>query len=263
MANKPYSIGISLSGGGARGIAHIGVLKALAELGIEPEVISGSSAGSIVGALYAAGLNWEEILDFVRSASLIRVLKPGMSTKGLISLSALKDHLAKYISEDSFEGLQKPLYIAISNLQTGQAEIRSSGPLFEIITASSAIPLVFNPVEINGQVYVDGGLLLNLPVEPLLSQADHVIGVNIMPQIELSRDKIKGVLSMATIATRCFHLSVINNTRPWLDACAIVIEPTDLHKYHIFQFNKVDDLVRIGYEAAIAQSESLKRLISS
>ena len=109
-------IGLALSGGGARGIAHIGVLQALEEQGIFPEVISGASAGAIVGALYAAGKTPEEIMEFVRKASFFKMFKVAIPFSGLTKLTYLRDKLAESIPEDRFEALEKKLFVAIANL---------------------------------------------------------------------------------------------------------------------------------------------------
>ncbi len=246
--NKP-KIGIAFSGGGARGIAHVGVLKALLENGLEPQVISGSSAGSIVGALYAAGKSPEEMLAFVKDSKLFKLIKVGLPNRGFTKLTYLRERLAQTIAEDSFEALDKKLIVAISNLHTGVCEMVSSGPLFDVIVASSSIPLVFKPVELNGQLYVDGGLLSNLPATPLLEEVDFIIGVNVMPQVELRDTSLQSLIG---VAARCFELSVVGNTRPDLEQCHFVIEPKAVHNYHIFQFNQYEALYEIGYEATQA-----------
>lgn len=246
--DKP-KIGIAFSGGGARGIAHIGALKSLLENGIEPHVISGSSAGSIVGALYAAGKSPEEMLAFVKDSKLFKLIKVGLPNRGFTKLTYLRERLSQTIEEDSFEALHKKLFVAISNLHTGICEMVSSGPLFDVIVASSSIPLVFKPVELNGQLYVDGGLLNNLPVTPLLEEVDFVIGVNVMPQVELRDTSLQSLIG---VAARCFELSVVGNTRPDLESCHFVIEPKAVHNYHIFQFNQYEALYQIGYEATQA-----------
>jgi len=239
-------IGIAFSGGGARGIAHIGVLKALLENGIEPQVVSGASAGAIVGALYAAGKSPEEMLVFVRDSRLFKLFKVGLPNRGFTKLTYLRERLAQTIAEDRFEALQKKLIVAISNLHTGACEMVNSGPLFDIIVASSSIPLVFKPVEINGQLYVDGGLLSNLPAIPLLKEVDFVIGVNVMPKVELHHTSLRSLIG---VAARCFELSIVSNTRPDLERCHFIIEPKAVHNYHIFQFNQYETLYQIGYEA--------------
>lgn len=243
-------IGICLSGGGAKGIAHIGVLKALQESGIYPDMVAGTSAGSIIGALYAAGKSPDEMLDFVRDASLLKAYKVIMPSDGFTKLSFLKEKLARSIAQDSFEGLNKKLYVAITNLITGECEIRHSGPLFDVIVASSSIPLVFSPVEINGHLYVDGGLLSNFPVTPLIGQCDVIIGVNLMPREPVPDKSVQNLLG---IATRCFSLSVWSNTQPNLKHCHVLIEPSNVEQYNIFQFNRYRELVETGYESALDQ----------
>jgi NTE family protein len=240
-------VGISLSGGGARGIAHIGVLKALEENNISPEIIVGTSAGSVVGALYAAGYKSEEMLDFLKDISLFKVMRVGLPHKGLASLSYLNDILKKALPEDDFSILQKKLFISVTNLLTGKLEIIKNGLLHEPIIASSSIPLVFKAVKMNDSLYVDGGALDNMPVKPLKGLCDVVIGVNVMPIVPVEE---KVVNSMLGIATRCFEMAIWANTKPNLRRCDIVIEPTGIHHYNIFQFNKYQEIFEMGYNTA-------------
>ncbi len=253
-AGTQPKIGIALSGGGARGIAHIGVLQALSENGIAPDLISGASAGAIVGALYAAGKTSEEMLAFVKDSNLFKLIKVGIPNRGFTKLTYLRSRLAEVIKEDRFEALPKKLIVAISNLHTGVCEMVSSGALFDVVVASSSIPLVFKPVEINGQLYVDGGLLSNLPATPLREEADFVIGVNVMPQVELHDTSLQSLIG---VASRCFELSIVSNTKPDLEQCDFVIEPKAVHSYHIFQFNQYETLFKIGYEAAMERIPAL------
>lgn len=261
MAKKRYKIGLALSGGGARGFAHIGVLRALHEMGIYPEAVAGTSAGSIVGSLYAAGLRPDEMEEFVSSASLIRAIKPGLSPRGLISLTYLKTHLEKHLPFRSIEELPRKLFIAVCNLNTGDLELLEKGPIAEAVMASSSIPLVFLPVDMAGNLYVDGGLLMNLPVAPLREVCDHVISVNLIPKSPLPPNKLTGVLSAATIANRVFYLSVIANSSPAEQQSDIVISPLELDNYHILQFNKMQALIDIGYQATQAQKETILQTV--
>lgn len=253
-------IGISLSGGGARGIAHIGVLKALEENGIFPDVIAGASAGAIVGAFYANGMPPEEILKIVSKSSLFKIFSFGFPSGGLTKLTYLKRLLKQHLAVDNFEDLQKQLFVAISNLNTGQTEVVGSGQLYDVIVASASIPLVFQPVEINGQMYVDGGLLNNMPVKDLRKKTDVVIGVNVMPDVAIETEAIQSTIA---IATRCFQLSVISNTRPNLKFCDLVINPEKVHAYNVFQFNKYQEIYEIGYEAAMKEIGPIQALVNS
>ncbi|PHN08478.1 patatin-like phospholipase family protein [Flavilitoribacter nigricans] len=253
-------IGISLSGGGARGIAHIGVLKALEEHNIHPDVIVGCSAGSIVGALYAAGMPTDTMLDFIKDSSLWKLVSLRLPGGGLNKLDYLKQRLGECIDEDSFEGLKKPLHLAIANLNTGKLEIRNTGTLFSIIQASCAIPLVFEPIDIDGELYVDGGALCNMPVTPLKDVTDFTIGVNVMPRIKATKASVS---TMRGIAMRCFEMSIWSNTHSEAEKCDLLIEPKLINKYHIFQFNKFQELYDIGYEAAMSVLNEKSALVKS
>lgn len=255
---KKKTFGIALSGGGARGIAHIGVLQALEDQGLAPEIIAGASAGSIVGAFYASGKKPAEILKIVKKASIFKLFKMRLPYSGLAKLTYLRDVLAEYIETDSFEALQKKLFVSIANLNTGACELRDSGPLFDVVMASSSIPLVFQPVKIENQLYVDGGLLNNMPVEPLKELADISIAVNVMPDMEVSSDDVQNVFS---IAQRCFDLSVLANTRPNIERCDLLIQPNELHKYNIFQLNRYEEIHDIGYQEMMAKMPELQQLL--
>ena len=131
--SKPYQLGLALSGGGARGIAHIGVLQALDDYGIKPDILAGTSAGAIAAALYASGKSPSEMLALVKEASLFKLFKVGLPYAGLTKHTYLLERLQETISEDSFEALNIPCHIAITNLQTGACEIKKRGRLFDVI----------------------------------------------------------------------------------------------------------------------------------
>jgi len=256
---QQYKIGITLSGGGARGIAHIGVLKALQEHHIFPEIISATSAGSIIGAFYAAGLSPEQMLNIAKSSSLISAFRPQLPFSGLMDLKYLRKLLEEHIGQDDFAALKKPLHVAVTNLNSGKLEILDQGSLYDAVTASSSIPLVFKPVIINEQKYADGGLINNFPTKDLRPLCQHLIGVNVMPIVYLQNNEIK---SLVEIGTRTFELSIYTNTLPGLQYCDWVIEPTALKDYHIFKFSEAEAIYEIGYQAAMEQiPEILKELL--
>jgi NTE family protein len=255
-----YDLGLALSGGGARGFAHIGVIKALEELGVTPQAVAGVSAGAIVGALYASGMDSKEMHEFVEKANVVRALFPDVSFSGLINLKYLGDHLANFMPSERIEELEKPLFLGLSNLNSGELEFWNEGPLRECVMASCAIPLVFQPVEIEGNIYVDGGLLMNFPVPALRERCKKLIGVNLIPQLPVTSKRLKSGLSMTAIAMRCFYLAIINNSRPWRDECDVLIEAPELYDYHLFHFNKLDEIMEIGYRAAMKQKDEILKL---
>ena len=255
--NVNQEIGLVLSGGGARGIAHIGVLKALNELNIHPTVISGTSAGSIIGVLYAMGLSSQEMINFVGHSSLWKFFRFEWSAGGLSNLNYLKERLIQIGIPPNFEDLQKKLYVTATNLTKGKTEIFHEGPLLETILASCSIPLVFKPVIINGDRYADGGILNNLPASAIISQARRIIGVNVIP---LSVDEDKDYQSSMQVAQRCFELFMNANTHPDLIACDVIIEPT-VQEFYLFSLPKFNLIHDIGYETTMAQAEQIQKAL--
>jgi NTE family protein len=260
MQEEELKIGLALSGGGARGAAHIGVIRALLEHDIVPNVIAGTSAGSVAGVLYAAGQTPDEMLDFVAKSSVYKLIKVGIPRTGLTNLTYLRQKLIETIRRDRFESLRYPLHVAITNLNTGQVEIRSSGVLFDVIVASCSLPFVFKPVLMDGQLYVDGGVMSNLPVRAIQRRADLVIGVNLIPRCGMEDREMTTVIG---IMQRCFDLSVISNTTPEAERCDILLEPLDLRNYHIFQLNKYQEMHDLGYQDTLKRIPEIRNRIAS
>ncbi len=258
MYRDQVKIGLSLSGGGARGFAHVGAIQALLEEGIQPDAVSGASAGSVVGALYAAGFSPQEMQRFIKESSFLRLVKLGIPSGGLSRLTYLRDRLSAVIKTDDFSALKYPLWVAISNLNTGNLEIRSSGELYDVVMASCTIPLVFQPVELDGHMYVDGGLLCNLPVAPLRQATEFVIGINLTPPVEVPKKTLSGVVG---IAYRCFDLSVWANTEPQAGLCDYLLEPEGIERFTIFQFNKYEQIYQLGYQQAKAQIPAIRKAL--
>ncbi|WP_430825740.1 patatin-like phospholipase family protein [Carboxylicivirga sp. N1Y90] len=240
-------IGIALSGGAARGIAHIGVLKALEEHGVFPDVVAGTSMGAIVGLFYTAGYSPTEMQQILRDEKFYKILGFNFLKSSLFNLNPLKEIFEEKIKKNDFSILNKKLFVAVSNLNTGRVEIISHGQqLFEYVIASASIPFVFPSQSINNQTYIDGGLFNNLPSECLMGRCDRVIGVHvnysgIVDEVEGSR----------AIAERSFFLALEQNVKLSRNYCDFYIEPRKLRNYHFWDYDKVDELVEIGYNKAI------------
>lgn len=247
------SIGIALSGGGARAAAHIGVLQALHEHGIYPTHVSGTSGGAIIGALYCSGYSPLEILELSKTHSFLHVFKLGIEFRGITDMSRLKKFLYNHIKVD-FKDLVLPLYLSVTNLNSGLNEIITTGELITAIAASCAIPLVFNAVDFNKSSYVDGGVLNNLPVEPLLEQCAFTIGSNVS-----GFGYEKDVSSRLQIAHRCLQLAIATNVAPRLQLCNYAIEIEKAYHFSTFDLEKSQELFDIGYAATIAEIEAIKK----
>lgn len=239
-------IGISLSGGGARGIAHLGVLQALSEAGIRPNVITGASAGAIIGAFYAAGYQPLEILKILKSKSLLHLFSLRFPKKGVTDLRFLREMLLQYIPHDDFQRLNIPFFVTITNLNTGKAESWNTGSLSRVVEASSSIPILFKPVILEDANYVDGGLLDNLPVKSLLDTVDFSIGVNVMPVGGVNNSQLR---TGYAVMVRTFQLTVVANSKanyPFFDD---VIEIEGIDEYSIFQIKKASEIFELGYKS--------------
>ncbi len=182
-------------------------------------------------------------------------MKFGFPSRGFAKLTYLRDRLAEALPHDDFAQLGLPLHVAVSNLNNGELEFINKGPLLDVVEASCSIPLVFQPKEINGQLYVDGGLLCNLPVSPLLPHADFYLGVNVFPRATVDRKSVNGVIG---VAYRCFDLSIQANTRPEAALCDYLVEPTEVSNYHIFQFNKHTEIYEHGYRCGLEQIGNIR-----
>lgn len=248
--STPYKIGLSLSGGGARGIAHIGVLQALLEHNIIPEIVSGTSAGAIIAALYAAGRSVDDMKSFVDDSSFFKVFRlGGFRSGGIVKLTYLKERLREFIHQDSFEALQKPLYVCAANLNTGEGVLFHEGALFDVVTASCAVPGIFTPVEIGGQMYTDGGIVLNLPAEKIRAQCSLLIGVNVRPNVAVSDNR--QFQSFTGIADRVIELLLWNNVERHAKLCDVFIAPVALKEFNSFDFTKSRGLIEVGYKSTL------------
>lgn len=236
-------IGVVLSGGAARGLAHVGVLKALEEKGIKPDIVSGVSAGSIVGVFYCSGYSPKEMENIALKTNFTSMIKPSLSKKAFFSLDSLEDFLKKHIHQRKLEDLKIPLYITTTNLNRAQTEYFNKGDLIKIVKASCSLPIMFKPVKIDEHYHVDGGVMNNLPVDPLLDKVDFVIGSEVNPFLEEERD----FNNVVSIGIRSFYLAIRSNIEARKKYCNVFIQPPDLVKIPLFATWKVKETIEIGY----------------
>ena len=243
---KKYKTGLVLSGGGTRGFAHLGVIAALFDSGIKPDVISGTSAGAIAGVFVAAGWNPSEILKAFKKGSFFNYTKLQIPRDGLMKLDGLKEIIQKEIAVKNLEELNIPFYVAISNLNSGNVEYRNTGAVGETVLASSSIPILFAPVKMDKNLYVDGGLLDNIPIEPIKNDCQNIIVSNISPINP--KEKFKNLIE---IATRTFYMSVNSNMKQVRKYATTYIEPEGIDTYEILSRTRADELYELGYNSTI------------
>jgi len=247
---KKYKTGLVLSGGGTRGFAHLGVIAALTDLGIQPDVISGVSAGAIVGAFIAAGKKPEEILEIFKRGWIFKYTKIHIPVDGLLKLDGLKDVIEKEIPFKRIEELELPLHICISNLNKGKAEYRDSGQLSATVLASSSIPVLFSPVKMGVFQYVDGGLMDNIPIDPIKDDCEQLIVSNISPISPSVKMK-----NLVQIASRTLYMSVNTKTEAVKQLVDYYIEPEGIDTFDILSKKHADELYEMGYKATIKEFE--------
>ena len=252
MSQKKYKVGLSLSGGGAKGLAHIGVLQAMEDVGLKPDIIAGVSAGSIVGALYADGLSPKEILNVFEDSTLIKFLDVSSPRKGFLSANKFFTKIENTLRARTFEELKIPLVVNATNLTDGKVEYFTEGTLLDKIIASSSVPIALSPKEIDKKFYVDGGIFCNIPCSVIRDQCDTLVGVHVNPIVEMG--KMGNVLD---VFERVYHLLIQANTVSQKQLCDIVIEPVEARNFGMFEISKCREIFDIGYAAAMDKFKEL------
>lgn len=250
---KKHKLGIVLSGGGARGFAHIGVLKALNEHGIFPDAISAVSAGSIVGALYADGHTPDGIFQIFSKLDMFKLLKFYRPAFGMLRADGLEKILLNHLSVSKIEALKLPLHICATNFTKARVTFFHRGDVIPCVMASCAIPMVLKPLMIEDDFFVDGGLMNNLPVEPLEHQCEDIIGVNANPVNESPR-----FASFRNYADRILHLAIRANIQNNIQKCDIYIEPPGLMEFHMFKVSSAEQIFEIGYNHTNEMIDKIK-----
>lgn len=260
---QKYQVGICLSGGGALGYAHIGVLEALQESGIYPQIISGTSMGAVVGAFYAAGYTPHEILAIIQHEKMYKTdriirFRIGKNKTGFSDHVPLCNVLKKYIPDDNYDSLPKPFYSCATNLSTGEAEYTSHGnELSKHVAASASIPGIFEAVKIDSCYYVDGGVLNNLPAQPIRPLCKTEISVVISPFSPYPKIK-----NLSDVLHEVLKVISKNNSRAGRDMSDYVINVNIDPRLDMFSFKNYKDIYfegyRIGKEFIAKHPELLK-----
>lgn len=238
-------IGLVLSGGGARAIAHLGIMKALEEEKITFSKIAGASAGAVIAALYAGGMTPEQIYDRFVNLKLWNFINPVIPGTGFLSMSNAEKLLNENLPVKSFEELNIDVCISVTDLEKGKSICFSKGELIQPLLASCCIPVLYQPVELNGRKYIDGGILNNLPVDLIKNDVDLTIGLHSNP---IDPDfHPTGVKSMVE---RTLMMAITCNVYARKHLCDLFIEPPALGKYKVMDFSRAEEIFGIGYSYA-------------
>lgn len=246
-------VGVFLSGGGALGFAHIGMLQAMEEAGIYPQYVSGASMGALVGALYSAGYSPSEIKEIVYKDKLYKNSRlfatSGRTNKqwervSLFTHKKVRKILEKHLHTDNFEDLEKHFMVAVSNLTNSCTEVIDSGDhLIDYLLASMSIPAVFEPVFMDGKIYVDGGSLNHFASLPIREKVDYLIGLDVMPPTETTF--LTGPMNLIT--TYIHSVAQITG-KEGREACDYLIDSYAIEKYKILDFKKFEEIYEYGYQ---------------
>lgn len=248
-------IGLVLSGGGVKGIAHIGVIEALLQRDIEPQVVSGVSAGAIVGALYANNIPTQEMMAFFKQTPLFKYNHITINKPGLFDTEKYAIFYEKYFPENTFEALQKPLYVVATNLLMGTATFFHTGHLVPAVLASAALPPVFSPVAIDGILYADGGIMNNFPIEPLQDACDYIIGSYTTAMKEVTPAMVKNSLQLTQ---RTNTLMLHANAMQKLHLPNLLFTPKNLDSIWVLDKKGIEKAYTLGYDYANELLDSLQ-----
>lgn len=239
--------GLVLSGGGVLGIAHIGLIKVLEEHQINIDYISGTSVGALIGALYAAEVPAEKMIEFFKTTPLFNWSYYSLRKPGWFLTDPYSEHLTKYLSADTFEALQKPLFVIATDIASGEYHVFKEGALINTVLASSAIPGFFTPVEINKRLYSDGGIVNNFPIEPLKPVCDKIIGSFVSP---IKPVPIEELNTSFKVMRRAFELTTYTRSSFRLKSCELLFQPLELYDYSWYDTSQIDEIFEIGYQEA-------------
>jgi len=221
VPKPPLKIALALGGGAARGFAHIGVIKALEAQGIVPDIVVGTSAGSMVGALYASGMSGFELQNLALQMEEDMLVDWTFPNRGVLKGEALQDFINQKVKNLPIQKLPKPLGVVATDLQSGETVLFRRGDTGMAVRASSAVPGMFQPVEIGGRDFVDGGLTSPVPAQTARSMgADFVIAVDISNVSR--RDKLTGTLD---VLLQTFAIMGHSISRHELEDADVVIRP--------------------------------------
>jgi len=240
-----YRLGVALSGGGTRGFAHPGALKAIEDFGLHPDIICGTSAGALAGVLYADGYAPEEIVHLFVGKEFREFVDIQVPIAAIFGTSGFRRFLKKHLHSKNFEDLRIPVKIVTTNLDEGKSVIFDQGPIIDALVASCSIPIVFNPVVINGVNYVDGGIFKNFPVSTIRTLCNKIIGVNVSPLVSKKYNK-----TIMHIAERSYHYMSRTNTLLDRTLCDVLVEIKDLAYFKTFDMVNSEKIFKMGYESS-------------
>lgn len=239
------TFGLALSGGTARSIAHIGVLRVLEKEGLRPDLVTATSGGSLIASMWAAGLDNQTLTRLATSMNWRKLARVRVPRLGLLSNQGIEDLIIDTIGDLQFSDLKTPLHVVATDLLTGEKKVFSSGRVAPAVRASCSIPQIFSPVEIDGGLYADGGFVEYMPVETARE-----LGCRVVAGVNLSRyaDFSERPGNLIDMIQRMVGIIARQNGRVSALSADCVIEPR-LQGFGSFDLGRADDLIAAGQAA--------------
>lgn len=259
------TLGLALGGGGARGVAHVGFIKALEENGIKPNYISGTSMGAVVGGCYAKGMHIDEIRDIVlkiKAMDIVDISPASITQLSLLKSKKVQRLFLQYIGDTTFDDLEVPFVCTAVDVYSGKLVNLNKGSVALAVQASSCIPSVFRPVKLDDQLLVDGGVLCRLPVEQVRNMgSDVVIGIDVLKNTSQPVESVPNIISMLL---RIYD--IMDNNASHLarkrkrNKCELLLEP-EMKGMNSMAVKDLDRAYQEGYDIGIKNIEKIKRLL--
>lgn len=254
-AERPR-IGLALSGGFARGIAHIGVLRILREAGVPIDVVAGTSVGALIGAAYCAGTPLEEMERIGATTTFADFGRWTPSWLGLATNQRLEKFLARFTGVKNFEDLSTPLAIATTDINAGISVYYTRGPIAPPLRASCAYPGLFVPIQFEGRTLVDGFLTAPVPLEGAL-----LLGADIVIAVYLEAGNIEQPRTFTDVLSRSFTIIQRHTDITWRQQADVIIEP-DVTPFVWDDFTRTPEMVAAGAAAALAALPAIRAAIN-
>ncbi len=258
FSRKPKRVALVLGGGAARGLAHIGVIKALEEHNINFEYVVGTSVGALIGAFYAAGLTSQQMIEYAKSIKT-KDIKGGLVPFVPSKTDGIKNVITKFLGDIEIKDLKKHYCAVAVDVKSAQEVHFTKGNLAEVVAGSCAVPGVFLPVEYENYVLYDGGLSNNLPsnVPKIVFNCDAVIAVDVNSTRGYGTDSTKFV---DTIMASIRIMMKSNSLKGYLNS-DLIIQP-DLKRFKSTKLDFIDEMIMEGYNATIFQMEKIKNILN-
>lgn len=247
-------VGLALSGGGARGPAHLGVLRVLEREKIPIDVIAGVSAGSVTGALYCAGIPLEDLVKALNDFNWHKIISPTLPLHGFVSFERMEPFLMHWIGDVWFSELKKPFAVGTTDLLTGRPITFTTGRVAPLVRASCSIPGLVTPLRYGRYWLVDGGISQNLP-----AQAARALGADIVIGVDLLMPYVRDYFGPLGIGSTALEI-MVRHSGGGLEGSDVLISPALDNKTYS-RFSRAREMIALGEQAAEEKLPALKALL--